>query len=86
MSGGRGGSVGRGGGRDMDRDRDNRGAYRGPGNGPGRGGADRGSANTAGSTEPPPLWSIHNGTIARVQEFGCFIRLPGFARDGLAHV
>jgi len=38
-----------------------------------------------GGGEPPPLYSVHRGVVARIQPFGCFVRVDGFP-DGLCHV
>ena len=38
---------------------------------------------------PPPrvpdVRSVHRGTVARIQPFGCFVRIEGFG-DGLCHI
>jgi hypothetical protein len=36
--------------------------------------------------EPPELHTIHRGTVVGLQDFGAFIHLEGFNRDGLVHV
>ncbi|KAG0271141.1 Nucleolar protein of 40 kDa, partial [Linnemannia exigua] len=63
----------------------------GSGNGGGRGG--RSSEGTSsrrgggsGDDGPmPDLYSIHNGKVVRVEDFGAFVQLPGFRRHGLVH-
>ena len=38
------------------------------------------------SAKPPELHSIHEGRVRSVRDFGAFIRLPGYDRDGLVHI
>ena len=35
--------------------------------------------------ELPQLYSVHKGTVARIQPFGCFVRIDNYG-DGLVHV
>ncbi|KAK3844247.1 MAG: hypothetical protein J3R72DRAFT_439252 [Linnemannia gamsii] len=64
----------------------------GSGNAGGRGG--RSSEGTSSSRRGggggddgpmPDLYSIHNGKVVRVEDFGAFVQLPGFRRHGLVH-
>jgi hypothetical protein len=57
------------------------GSYGGGGGGNGGGGGARG-----GTTEPPPLMSVQKGRVVSVRPFGLFVRMEGFARDGLVHM
>ena len=34
----------------------------------------------------PELYSIHQGAVAKVESFGCFVSLKGFRKNGLVHV
>eukprot|EP00966_Prymnesium_polylepis_P010070 232427-Prymnesium_polylepis.1 len=34
----------------------------------------------------PPLHSIHRGKITAVREFGCFVRVHDYDREGLIHI
>ena len=36
--------------------------------------------------EPPPLHSVQKGRVVSVRPFGLFVRMEGFARDGLVHM
>ena len=38
------------------------------------------------STEPPAVNAIFHGTVRSIQQYGCFVRLPGYRRDGLVHI
>ncbi|KAF8946063.1 Nucleolar protein of 40 kDa [Haplosporangium gracile] len=60
----------------------------GAGNGAGRGG--RSSEGTFSSRRGddgpmPDLYSIYNGKVVRVEDFGAFVQLPGIRRHGLVH-
>ncbi|KAF9122530.1 Nucleolar protein of 40 kDa, partial [Mortierella sp. 14UC] len=62
----------------------------GSGSGSGRGGrSSEGAASSrrgGGDDGPTPdLYSIHNGKVVRVEDFGAFVQLPGFRRHGLVH-
>ncbi|PFH32352.1 S1 RNA binding domain-containing protein [Besnoitia besnoiti] len=39
-----------------------------------------------GGIKTPELDSIHQGTIRRIQDFGAFVSIEGFDRDGLLHI
>ena len=39
-----------------------------------------------GAGEPPPLYSVLEGTVARIQPFGAFVRMENGYGDGLVHV
>nr|PIL97559.1 S1 RNA binding domain-containing protein [Toxoplasma gondii COUG] len=39
-----------------------------------------------GGVKTPELDSIHQGTVRRIQEFGAFVSIDGFDRDGLLHI
>lgn len=46
----------------------------------------RPSREEAMRSEPyPELYSIHHGRVATVKDFGAFIELPGYKRNGLVH-
>ncbi|OAQ34782.1 hypothetical protein K457DRAFT_133242 [Linnemannia elongata AG-77] len=56
--------------------------------GAGRGGrsSEGMSSNRRGDDGPmPDLYSIHNGKVVRVEDFGAFVQIPGFRRHGLVH-
>ncbi|KAG0376969.1 Nucleolar protein of 40 kDa [Mortierella sp. AD032] len=65
----------------------------GSGNGGGRGGRSsegtsssrRGGGGGGDDGPMPDLYSIHNGKVVRVEDFGAFVQLPGFRRHGLVH-
>ena len=37
-------------------------------------------------SEPPEMYSLHQGTVQGIQTFGCFVELPGFRSNGLVHI
>lgn len=39
-----------------------------------------------GGIKTPELDSIHQGTVRRIQDFGAFVSIDGFDRDGLLHI
>ncbi|PHJ23156.1 s1 rna binding domain-containing protein [Cystoisospora suis] len=39
-----------------------------------------------GGLKIPELDSVHQGTVRRIQDFGAFISIDGFDRDGLLHI
>jgi predicted RNA-binding protein with RPS1 domain len=41
---------------------------------------------SSGSAEAPPLYSIHQGTIFRLMEFGIFVAIDDFREHGLVHI
>ncbi|KAF9584578.1 Nucleolar protein of 40 kDa [Lunasporangiospora selenospora] len=51
----------------------------------GRDGRSGGSGAHSAAGPMPDLYSIHRGTVNKVEEFGAFVQLPGFKRNGLVH-
>lgn len=47
-----------------------------------RGGGGRGGEDPL----PPPLYSIHHGTVTKVEAFGAFVHLPGYRKHGTNRV
>ncbi|KAG0246681.1 Nucleolar protein of 40 kDa [Mortierella sp. GBA43] len=46
----------------------------------------RNADSTSGGDEPrPDLYSIHQGKVVRIEDFGAFIQIPGFRKHGLVH-
>lgn len=44
------------------------------------------STLASGSSDPPLLFSIHQGTIFRLMEFGIFVAIDNFREHGLIHI
>jgi predicted RNA-binding protein with RPS1 domain len=38
------------------------------------------------SSDPPDMYSLHQGSVQGIQTFGAFIQLPGFRSNGLVHI
>ena len=74
--------------RDNGDPRDRQGSYRRNYDGADRARDGRGPGRGRGNDEegPPPLYSIHQGTVHSVRPFGFFVRLPGYRRHGLVHI
>ncbi len=34
----------------------------------------------------PALHSVHKGTVAKIAEFGCFVDLPNYRKNGMVHI
>ncbi len=46
---------------------------------------DAATPSARGTGELPQLYSVHKGTVARIQNFGAFVRIDNYG-DGLVHV
>ncbi|KAG0315428.1 Nucleolar protein of 40 kDa [Linnemannia gamsii] len=60
----------------------------GAGNQAGRGGRSSegmSSSHRGNDGTMPDLYSIHNGKVVRVEDFGAFVQLPGIRKHGLVH-
>ena len=57
---------------------------RGGGGGGGGGGNSRDGKPL--SSDPPDMYSLHQGAVQGIQTFGAFVTLPGFRSNGLIHI
>jgi predicted RNA-binding protein with RPS1 domain len=46
----------------------------------------RGRKEDFANEPPPPLYSIHKGSVKNVQSFGAFVAMDGFQKHGLVHI